>query len=331
MPSRPVAGSSRRRLLRSLACVPVLGAPALAAAQAFPSRPIKLVVPAAPGGGTDVMARSLGKVMAEQHGVPVVIENRAGASGSIGVQAVVNAPPDGYTILFTLADATTIYPMLKKNPPYRVEKDLTPIAQVAYTHVIFAVQAGAPYRTVQEFVAETKRRKMNYGSNGFGTTSHLWCELFKQRTGADLLHVPYKGAAPSLQGLVSGEHEFLVASPASLKAQMDAGRVRPLVITSAKRLPAFPDVPTMGESGYPDFVVGAWFGMFAPPAMPAAIADKLHEMVNAAMRTPEFQKHAETFRFETPRVSRADFASLVAADAAVWRAAIEAAKIQPED
>ncbi len=305
--------------------------PAMSQTEVFPSRPIKFIVPNPPGGSTDVMSRALAKVMAEQNNVPVVVENRAGASGSIGVQAVVNAAPDGYTMMLTLADATTIYPLLKKTPPYRVDKDLTALAQVAHTHVLFAVNVNSPYRTAKDVVDASHSKNVNYGSNGFGTTSHLWIELFKAKTGANMLHVPYKGAAPSLQALVAGEHDFLVASPASLKTMLDAGRVRPIAATSATRLPGFPNVPTMAESGYPDFVVGAWFGTFGPANLPAPIADKLHSMIINAMKSEEYQKHAERFMFDTRPISRAQFAKLVNDDAALWRAAIEAAKIDPVD
>ena len=322
----------RRRLALQLAlAAAAIGLPTLAQAQAYPSRPIRLIVPAPPGGSSDVMARTLAKVMGEQNNVSVIVDNRAGASGSIGVQATISAPADGYTIMLTLADATTIYPLLKKNPPYRVDRDLTAIAQIAYTNVVLAVNVNSPYKTVKDVVDASKTKKMAYGSNGFGTTSHLWIELFKVKTGADILHVPYKGAAPSLQALVAGEHEMLIASPASLKVQYDAGRVRPIAVTSAKRLPGFPTVPTLVESGYPDFVVGAWFGIFAPANLPQPIADKLHEMIVTAMKSAEYQKHADTFMFDTQPIPRAEFIRLVAADAAVWKSAIEAAQIKPED
>ena len=321
----------RRLILRLVLAAAALGLPGLVLAQAYPSRPIRLIVPAPPGGSSDVMARTLAKVMGEQNNVAVVVDNRGGASGSIGVQGTISAPPDGYTIMLTLADATIIFPLLKKNPPYRVDRDLTAIAQIAHTNVVFAVNANSPYRTVKDIVDASRQKKLAYGSNGYGTTSHLWIELFKVKTGVDLLHVPYKGAAPSLQALVAGEHDMVVASPASLKAQYDAGRVRPIAATSARRMPGFPSVPTMAESGYPDFVVGAWFGIFGPPNMPPAIADKLHEMVVTAMKSPEYQKHADTFMFDTQPIARAEFVRLVAADSAVWKSAIEAAQIKPED
>lgn len=321
----------RRRLALGLAFAASLALPALSHAQDFPSRPIKMIVPAAPGGATDVMARTLAKVMGEQNNVPVIVDNRAGASGSIGVQATISAPPDGYTIMLTLADATTIYPLTKKVQPYRADKDLTAIAQVAWTNVLFSVPASSPYKTIKELIDASKTTKMAYSSNGHGSTSHLWMELFKVKTGAQLLHVPYKGAAPALQGMVAGETNLVISSPASAKVMLDGGRIRPLVVTSAQRLPAFPNVPTFVETGYPDLVLGAWFGMFGPPGMSPAVADKLHSMIVSAMKSPEYLKHASSFMFDVQPVSRAQFTKLVADDAALWRQAIEAAQIKPED
>lgn len=320
-----------RRLAIQLALAAVAALPVFAQAQAYPSRPIKMIVPASPGGATDVMARMLAKVMGEQNNVPVIVENRAGASGSIGVQGTISAPPDGYTIMMTLADATTIFPLTKKVPPYRADRDLTPLAQVAWTNVLFSVPANSPFRTVKELVDASKTKKMAYSSNGHGTTTHLWMELFKVKAGAQLLHVPYKGAAPALQGLIAGETDIVISSPASAKGMLDAGRIRPLIITSAQRLPMFPNVPTFVESGYPDLVLGAWFGMFGPPGMSPALADKLHDMIVSAMKSPEYQKHADSFMFDIQPVPRTQFAKLVADDAALWRQAIEAAQIKPED
>jgi len=305
--------------------------PVVTHAQAFPSRPIKMIVPASPGGATDVMARILGKLIGEKSGVPVIVENRAGASGSIGVQATIDAPPDGYTIMLTLADATTIYPLTKKVPPYQADKDLTALAQVAWTNVLFSVPASSPYKTLKAFIDASKTKKLAYSSNGYGTNTHLWMELFKLKTGAQLLHVPYKGAAPALQAMIAGETAFAISSPASAKAMLDAGRLRPLAITSSERDPTFPNIPTLAESGYPELVMGAWFGVFGPPNMSPAIADKLHSMIMSALTSEEYQKQAKTFVFDVPQVSRAEFSKLVADDAALWRQAIEAAQIKPED
>ena len=319
----------RRRTLGLMLAAGALALPLGAYAQAFPSRPIKMIVPASPGGGTDVIARTLAKVMGEQNNVPVVVENRAGASGSIGVQATINSAPDGYTIMLTLADATTIYPLTKKVPPYNADKDLTPLAQVAWTNILFSTPASAPYKTINELIDASKTSQMAYSSNGHGTNTHLWMERFKKSTGAQLLHVPYKGAAPALQGMVAGETNLAISSPASAKVMLDGGLLRPLAIASPERSPLFPDVPTLVESGYPDLVLGAWFGVFGPAGMDAAVADKLHEMIIAAVKSPEYQKHAQSFMFDLPITSRADFTKLVADDTPLWKQAMEAAGIEP--
>jgi tripartite-type tricarboxylate transporter receptor subunit TctC len=331
-PARRVALRLALKLAIQLAMpVAAILLPAAAQAQAFPSRPIKLIVPAAPGGSTDVMARILGKVMAEQNGVPVVVENRAGAAGSIGVQAAIAAPPDGYTLTLSAADATLIYPMMKKAPPYRADKALTPIAQVAFTSSLFAVPSASPYHTLKEVVDASKARKLAYSSNGHGSSNHLWMELFKSRSGAELLHVPYKGAAPALQAMIAGDTDIVITSPASSRAALDGGRIRPLAVTSAQRLPAFPNVPTLAESGYPGLVLGAWFGVFGPANMDPAVVDKLHAMIVAATKAPEFQKQADTFQFDTQPVSRAAFVKVVADDAVLVKTAIGAAQIKLED
>ncbi|MGE4240954.1 Bug family tripartite tricarboxylate transporter substrate binding protein [Ramlibacter sp.] len=323
--------SPRRAALRfaaALAATSVLAGAAFA--QAYPSRPIKLIVPAPPGGSTDVMSRALGRALSEQNNVPVVVENRAGAAGAIGIQAAIASPPDGYTITLSAADATLIYPMLKKQPPYNIGQ-LTPIAQVAYTSFLFVVPANSPYATLKEVIDTSKTKQLAYSSNGFGSGNHLWMEAFKSITGANLLHVPYKGAAPAVQGLIAGETQFMITSPASGRLMLDAGRMKPLATSNPTRLPGFPTVPTLGESGYPGRVMGAWFGIFGPANLPPAITSKLHDMVLAAMKSPEFQKQADTFMFDTRPVSRAAFEKVIADDAALLKSAIEAAKIPLED
>lgn len=319
-----------RRSVLALLSVGAFALPTISAAQDFPSQPIKLIVPASPGGSTDVMGRILAKVMGEQNNVPVIVENRPGAAGSIGIQATINAKPDGYTIALTLPDTTSIYPLTRKVPPYTL-KDLTPLGQVAYSNILMVVNAASPYKTVKDVIEASKTKKMAYGSHGYGTTAHLWIELFKNITGADMLHVPYKGAAPTLQALIGGEHEFMVGSPATFKPQLDAGRARPIAAGSATRIPTFPDVPTMVESGYPDYVIGVWFGVFGPPDLPAPIADKLNDMIVTAVKSPEYQKQASTFMFDTPQPNRAEFAKMVEDDLETWKIAFKAAGIEPDN
>lgn len=319
----------RRHALGLVLAAGALALPLASQAQAFPSRPITMIVPASPGGATDVIARTLAKVMAEQSKTPVVVENRAGASGSIGVQATVNAAPDGYTIMLTLADATIIYPLTKKKPPYQADKDLTPLAQVASTTVLFSVPTNSPHKTINAFIEASKAGEMAYSSNGHGTNTHLWMERFKKSTGAQLLHVPYKGAAPALQAMVGGETDIAISSPASAKVMLDGARLRPLAIGSAERSPAFPDVPTLAESGYPDLLLNAWFGVFGPAGIKPEIADKLHAMIIDAIQSPEYQKHAQSFMFDLPIRSRQEFARLVADDVPLWEHAMKAAGLEP--
>ncbi len=306
--------------------------PTAAVAQDYPSRAIKIIVPAPPGGSTDVMTRVLAKVMGEQNNVPVVVENRAGAAGSIGVQSVIAAPPDGYTLVMSAADATTIFPMMKKVPPYRVDQNLTALAQIAYTDFLFAVPANSPYTTLRDLLEASKTKKMAYSSNGHGSGNHLWMELFLAKTGYNkVLHVPYKGAAPAVQGLLAGETDLMITSPASGRAMFEAGRMKPLVTSSPTRLASYPNVPTFAQAGFPALVMGAWFGVFGPAGMSPALADKLHTMLVNATTSAEYQKQAGVFSFNTQPVSRAAFAKLVLDDAVLLKAAIDAAQIPLED
>jgi len=259
----------------------------------YPSQPVRLVVPAAPGGATDVLARVLTKVIQEQSGVNMIAENRPGASGSIGVAHVAEAKPDGYTLLITAPDAMTIYPLVNKGVSYRVENDFEPIRTLGVTAVGFAVSSKASAKTVKDFVEQAKSGKLSYASAGSGTTSHLVMELFKQRTGIkELLHVPYKGSGPSMIAVIGGEVDITAVSPVSMRASLDAGHLRPLAVSTSTRSSSLPDVPTMVESGYADFHVPAWFGIFAPDGIAPERAEKLDKLIADAIQSPEFRKHA---------------------------------------
>jgi len=323
----------RRAVLLQLAgaAAAALLPPAVRARTDYPSRLVKLIVPAPPGGSTDVMARAIARAMEGQHNIPVVVENRPGAAGAIGIQAAIIAPPDGYTITLSAADATLIYPMLRKIPPYHHDRDLTPIAQVAYTNFLFVVPGDSPCHSIQEVVEASKRRHMAYSSNGYGSGNHLWMEAFKAHAGATLLHVPYNGAAPAMQALMAGEVDFMITSPASAHTALASGRMRPLAVSSERRLPGFPNVPTLIESGYPGVVMGAWFGVFGPANMPPSIVEKLHTMVTDATQSPEYQKQAEAFMFDTQPVSRTAFAKVISDDTALLKAAIESADLRQEN
>ena len=324
-----------RRLLFSVLCSMAVAATGLTAvvanAQGFPSKPLRIIVPAAPGGPTDIVGRALSKVIGEQTGLPVVVENKAGASGSIGVAAAANSPPDGYTLLVSVPDAISIYPLVKKNPPYRVDKDLTPVTMIAWMPIVYAVDARSSARTLKEFVELTKGAKMTYSTPGIGTTGHLMMELLKFRSGIELLHVPYKGAAPAMMSIVSGETDMTATSPTALKGFIERGQLRGLALTAAGRSSSLPDVPTMAEAGFADFVVPAWFGVFTSRGVNAAIADKLNEIVLAAIRTPEFQKLEVNLGMQGEPISRQAFGAMLTAEEARWKALMEAAKMPQED
>ena len=302
-------------------------------AQTFPSRPIRLIVPVAPGGSTDVIARVLAKGIGDQSGQPVVVENRAGASGVIGVSAVVQSAPDGYTILFVTNDPVSVLPTIKKNVPYKVEKDLTPITMIGEAPYVFAVNAKLPANTMKEFLqmAAAKPGEMKFASAGQGTSAHLIMEVLKLRARVDLMQVPYKGVGPSMAALVAGEVDMLPTTPASLRPHIGSGKLKGLATAAAERSPVLPSVPTTAEAGLADFNVSAWWGAFGPAGLPQPVAAKLDEMFRAAISGPDFQKAAATLAITSRPLSGAEFARFVAQDTARWRDTVTRANIPLED
>lgn len=325
-----------RRILAAALC----GALALAAlgdvarAQSFPpSQPVKLVVPAAPGGSTDVLARVLAQTLQQQTGGTFIVDNRAGAGGAIGVQAVVNAPADGTTLLVTVPDGVTVLPHLRKDIPYQALTDLAPVALMAETYWLFAVNPKVPAKTMQELVAQAKAKpgSVRYSSPGIGTSAHLITERLALESGTEMLHVPYKGAGPATAAVVNGEVDMIATSPISLKSFLDDGRLRALAITGAQRLAALPEVPTMVESGFPGFAASAWFGVFAPAKVQPDLLERISEAVAKAVATPDFQQHLATMGLTPRQMSRAEFARFVAADSERWRQVIEKSKVSLQD
>jgi tripartite-type tricarboxylate transporter receptor subunit TctC len=304
-----------------------------ATAQTFPAQPIKLVVPASPGGSTDVVARSLAQVIQRQTGATVIVDNRGGAGGAIGVAAVVNAPADGYTLLVTAPDGVTVLPHLRKDIPYQALHDLTPIALVAETYWLFAVPADMPAKTMKALVeaVAAKPGSIRYSSPGIGTSAHLITERLCLEAHIEMLHVPYKGAGPATAAAVSGEVDLIATSPVSLASFLESGKLRGLAVTSAQRLSTLPDIPTMIEAGFPEFAASAWFGVFAPAGLPAGRADRLYQIVSAAIADPGFQKQLVIMGLSTRQLSRGEFADFVAADSVRWKEVIEKSKISIND
>ena len=258
-----------------------------AASQSFPDKPIKIIVPFAAGGQMDVMARLVGQKMSPALGQPTIVENRAGAGGTIGSKAVASAEPDGYTLLWASSGSLAIFPALYKNLDYD-PKAFVAVALVAKLPHVFVIRPDLPAKTVKEFVAYAKANpgKLNYGAS-LGTPPHLMGTMFAKMGGIEMTYIPYKGAAPSITDLLGGQTHLTFDALTVLSSLISEGKLRALAITSPQRWPALPDVPTMTEAGFVGFPGDSWAGIVAPAGTPAAIVNKLNAAINESMRSPE--------------------------------------------
>ena len=284
-----------RRLLCHATLALSLGlAAATASAQGaagYPARPIKIVVPFAPGGTTDALARLLGQRLTQSWGQPVVVENKAGAGATLGADLVAKSAPDGYTLLMG-ATHHTIAQNVYNKVPYHFGRDFAPVTIVALVPNMVVVNANVPAKTIQEFIALAKSQpgKFNYGSAGAGTAHHLIGEMFKLKAGVDLVHVPYKGSSPAVADLLSGQVQLMFDTVTSGLPQVKAGKTRALAVTTAKRSSALPDVPSLSETVLPGFDVGTWFGILAPAATPPDITAKLNAEIVKIVSNPDVRK-----------------------------------------
>ena len=260
-----------------------------AQANDYPSKPIRLVVPAAPGGGADFLARIVGVKLGELVGQSVVVENRAGASGTIAADGTAKSPGDGYTVLMGQSTSIVIAPQLYPKLPYDTLRDLKPVTLVAEVPNVMVVHPSVPANTVKELIAlaKAKPETLNFGSSGNGAPSHLAGEMFKSATGTRLVHVPYKGAGPAVNALIAGEIQVMFAPIVAVLPQVKAGRLRALGVTSAKRSAAAPDLPTLAETGLTGYEISSWFGLFVPASTPAAVVDKLFKETNRVLKSPD--------------------------------------------
>jgi len=281
-----------RRLLFALAaCTLASLLPNGSAMAGYPERIVKIVVPFAPGGGTDSVARTLAQEMAKDLGQSVIIENKPGAGTIIGTQAVATSEPDGYTLLMeTFANA--VNPSLNSKLPYDPHKDFAPVALVARSFNIVVVNATSPYRSIADLIAAAKAEpdKLSYGTYGTGTSAHLAGELFKSLAKVNLTTVPYKGAAPAITDLLGGQIQVMFTTVASAASLIAGGQLRALAVTSAERSPAFPDVPTVAEAGVPGYSAESWYGLVAPGKTPPQIIDRLNRSAATAVKSEAFNK-----------------------------------------
>lgn len=285
--------SLRRRHLVTvpLATAGLMLAHPFARAQAFPSRPIKIVVPSPPGGSTDFLARAIGQRLQTAWGQSVVIENKPGAGLRLGAEAVAKSAPDGYTLLMAAVHHSIAQAVYKKRT-YDFEKDLTPIAVAAIVPNVLIVPASFPAKTVREFIAAARAQpgKLAYGSTGNGTAHHIIGEQFNEMAGTQLLHVPYKGSAPALTDLMGGQIQAMFDTVASCLPHIQSGKLRALAVATAKRSVSLPDVPTLAESGLTGFDIATWFGLMAPAGTPADVVVKLQKELATMLTTPEMRK-----------------------------------------
>jgi tripartite-type tricarboxylate transporter receptor subunit TctC len=317
------------RTLSALACGLVLAAPQGHAAE-YPGRPIKLIVPYAAGGPTDVLGRMVGDYLGRDLKQTVVIENKAGAQGAIGAEAAARSEPDGYTLFFTAASLFVLNPLLYKKLPYDPDKDFRMLEVITDIPMIMEVHPSVPAKTVAEFVAYAKQNpgKLNFGSAGTGGTTHLAGEMFKLMAGVDMVHVAYKGAGPALTDLLSGNIQLMFDTLGTALPPVKGGLLRPLAVSSAQRIAELPEVPTMAESGYPEYAVSVWYGVAAPSKVPDDVLQKVKASLDRALSDDVFRASLDKGGFKPLRPkSQAEIDKFVATDRALWAGVIKALNI----
>lgn len=302
-----------------------------ATAQAWPTRPVRLIVPFAAGGANDIVARLIEPDLEKALGQPVIIENKPAATGTVATDQVAKAVPDGYTLLMAFT-THTVNPAVNAKLPYDTEHDLAPIVLIGKSPLLFIVNPKVPAKTLPEFVALARQNpgKFNYGTPGAASQAHLLVALWSRLAGIEMQHIPYRGGAPAVLGTVADEVQFTVMSPLASLAQINAGALRPLAAGSAERDPHFPDLPTVAESGFPDFEAVAWVGLFTTTGTPKAIVDRLNAEVNRIIREPgmvaKFDEQGVTPAGGTP----AEFGAFIGRELRRWKDAARIANVAVE-
>jgi tripartite-type tricarboxylate transporter receptor subunit TctC len=316
-------------LLSLVAACAALAAPA-ASAQAYPAKPVTIVVPYAPGGGADILARALGQKLGAKWGQPVIVDNRAGAGGSLGTAYVARAPADGYTLLMA-SPSHTINGSLYKNLPFDAVKSFSPIVLVASGPLALVVPAHSPIGTVKDFVREARSKpgRLNFASAGIGSSPHLAGELFNGLAKASMVHVAYKGTAPALTDLLGGQVQAMFAPVPTVISYLKNGQMKALAVTSDKPFPALPGVPPVA-SELPGYEVLQWWGLVAPAGTPAAVIAKVNADVAGVLRSPDMQARLATLGAEAGGQPAASFAKLIVDEIPKWAQVIKAANVQPE-
>ena len=302
-----------------------------ASAQGYPNRAIRMVVPFAPGGGTDTNARIVSQKLSEHLGVPVVVDNRPGAGSMLGTEIVARAAPDGYTLL-TVSPELSINPSLQPKVPYDALKDLAPVSQTVSSQYVLSTHPSVPVKSVKEFVALAKARpgQLNYGSSGVGSANHLAGVLFQGMTETKLVHIPFKGAGPATIALMGGEIDFMFSSTTAAVAPVKLGRLRAIAVTGPKRFSEMPDIPTVSEAGVPGFVITGWFGGLAPAGTPREIINKLSTEIVKVVQHPAVRERFASLGTVPVGSSPEEFAAFLRAEIEKWSRVVKASGARPE-
>jgi len=319
----------KRNLTICIAVAAFIFSSGVVSAQNFPDRPITLVVPNPPGGLVDTSARLLSEPLTRVIGQPVVIDNKPGASGNIAYQYVANAKPDGYTLLISYSGYHVGNPSLFDKLSWDPIKDFSPIALLTVSTNVIAVHPSVPVNNLKEFIAYAKANpgKLNYASQGNGSVSHIGTEIFKQTTGVDMVHVPYKGSGPAIQDVLAGQVQVFISTPPSLMQHIQSGKLKGLAVTGKNRHPGMPNVPTTAEAGLPSFQLESWVALYAPAGTPAPVVAKLTDSVKQSLAMPEIKERADTAGVELRYLSPGQTDALVKKELPLWNKAIKAAHI----
>ena len=320
--------SLRRNLLIAFA----LGLALPAQAQTYPDRPIRLIAPFPAGGLADVLARAIGDEMSKTLGQPVIVENRAGAGGNTGADAVAKSAPDGTTLLMSSAGILTANPYLYATMPFDAATAFIPISNVGQMNMLLVVHPKVQAQNLREFVALTKAQpgKINFGSPGIGTTGHLGLAMFMHAAQVQITHVPYRGAAPAVTDLIAGQIDGVVDNPPTVISHIQGGKLRPLAFAAKQRLPLLPDVPTAAEAGVANFEATSWFGIVAPAGTPPAIVARLHKAIADGVRTPAMQERFAKSGAQLVGDTPEQFAAQIRTERIKWGEIIKAANITPQ-
>lgn len=305
---------------------------AWAQAGSYPTKPLRLIVPFAPGGPNDLLGRLVGQKLTEQWGHPVVVENRGGAGGTVGLDAAAKSPGDGYTLAMGGSSTMAVAPSLYKKLPYDSIKDFSPIINVAHVPYAVGVNPTVPAKNVKELIAIAGRKAgyLSYGSSGTGSISSLAAEVFKSMSRTDIVHVPYKGTAPALTDVVSGQIDMMFADLAVIQPHANAGKLRVIAVCGAKRLASAPGIPTISESGLKGFAIEPWFGVVGPAGVPRDIVSKLNATIAAGLKSSEVVQRLDLLGYEPIGGTSEQFAATIKADIAKYAKIIKTAGIKAE-